>query len=360
MRNLGIIGAGIMLAVLVSCGSEPNGMEDNFDRSKILNNVTDNIILPAWRDLVDHTADLQSKFQAFEASANETTLKALKASWLQARLSWKACEPFKFGPLESRGLENAVDLWPVSTSGIETAISNYNGSDSYLTQIGSDRKGFGSIEYLLLATSDAETLTALADANRKAYLGLLIDELAEIAATIQSDWTGGYADEFRTDLGNDAGASTTLMANELIYHVEVTKNYRLETPLGIRSGSATPLPETLESYYAHESKALIGASLDITLSIFTGDQGSGFDDYLDELNIDDGEGKALSEVIVEQIQLCQSDLAAINGTLAEALESDKTAVEKLYVDLKELTLLIKTDMMSQLGLLVVFSDNDGD
>ena len=49
--------------------------------------------------------------------------------------------------------------------------------------------------------------------------------------------------------------------------------------------------------------------------------------------------------MVEQIQLCQSDLAAINGTLAEALESDKTAVEKLYVDLKELTLLIKTDIL---------------
>lgn len=360
MRKVGVVVVAIAVQLLMSCGSDPKGLDDNFDRTKILVNLTDQIILPAWEDFESATAVLKSRYATFQANLDEESLSELQTSWFTARIAWKNCEPFKFGPLESSGLENEVDLWPANATGIESAIDAYDGSDSYLIKIGSDRKGFAGLEYLLFSSDVVTTLELFKKENRMIYLGLLVDALSDIAVQMHTTWRDDYAAGFKEDIGNDAGASTTLLANELIYHIEVTKNYRVETPLGIRSGSSVPLPETLESYYAHQSKALIAQSLEITHQVFAGGDGSGFDDYLDELNIQDEENKLLSQVIFEQIALCETDLEEIDGSLADALEYDIAAVEKLYVDLKELTLLIKTDMMSQLGLLVVFSDNDGD
>ncbi|RJE70386.1 imelysin family protein [Reichenbachiella sp. MSK19-1] len=358
MRSVSVIASVVTLFVLLGCSAENDGVEDNFDRGLILNNLTDNIILPAWNDFASSTSDCQAKFATFQSNLDNQSLAELRTAWLTARLSWKNCEPFKFGPLESSGVENAVDLWPINVDGIET--TSEDASSTNVNIIPSDRKGFAAIEYLLFNLSDEETLLAFQDTNRLTFLGLLIDNLNAIAVQMKNTWSDSYAAAFKADLGNGAGASTTLLANELIYHVEVIKNYRLATPLGIRSGSETPLPKTLESYYAHESKALIAQSLVITKRVFTGGDGSGFDDYLNELKIEDSDGQALSAVIVNLIDKCQADLTAISGTMQEAITSDKAAVELLYNDLQELTLLIKTDMMSQLGLLVVFSDNDGD
>ena len=63
---------------------------------------------------------------------------------------------------------------------------------------------------------------------------------------------------------------------------------------------------------------------------------------------------------MDQIDLCRADVNAMTGTLKETLETNKDQVTKLYVDVQELVLLIKTEMTSQSGLLIVFSDNDGD
>jgi predicted lipoprotein len=116
----------------------------------------------------------------------------------------------------------------------------------------------------------------------------------------------------------------------------------------------------VESLYAGISLDLIEENLNVIESIFTGKDGQGFDDYLDALNIDDREGHSLSTTIRQKIEKSRQSLEAINDPLQEAVLNQKEEVEQLFIDLQELTVLMKNDMMSRLGLLVIFSDNDGD
>jgi|GEM_PF-1743475 len=358
-KTVFILGLGIV-AVMTSCTPDSEQKTDNFDRGLILKQAADSLILPSFHTFSVAATTLDEQVTQFNKEPSQTNLTSLRSAWLNARLQWKACEPFKFGPIENMGLTNAMDIWPADTAGVSTSVKNYDGKDSYLLKVGSDKKGFSAIEYLIFGNADDKVLTTFEDSNRRAYLKLLSADLVDNIDTIIDAWKNGYADSFQSNDGNDAGAGSTLLANELIHQIEVTKNFRVSTPLGSRTGSSTPLPDKLESPFALKSKELLLASLDATQTVFTGGNGQGFDDYLDALGIIDDNGKLLSEKINEQIALCKADAEALNGSMKDALESNKDAVTKLYVDLQQLTLLIKTEMMSQLGLLVVFSDNDGD
>lgn len=351
---------GVILLLLVACKPEENSKIVNFDRGPLLAQAADELIIPSLESFVEATVFLEESADQFVESPSSESLASLKSSWLSARIAWKACEPFKFGPVDSYGFENAFDLWPANTSGIETAVSKYDGSDNYLVQIGSDKRGLSAIEYLLYAEDEASTLAAFEDTNRQSYLQLLAADLTENGTSILDSWTDGYADTFKAATGNDAAASATLLVNELLYQIEVSKNYRIATPLGTRTGSSDPLLDQLESPYAEVSKELLIASLEAAQNVFTGGSGQGFDDYLDAVGILNEDNKLLSEEILEQFELCFTDINAIEGSLKEALETDKELVSTVYVDLTNLTLLMKVDMMSQTGLLVLYSDNDGD
>lgn len=349
-----------MLIILpFGCSEDNGGVTDAFDRGQILENVATHLIVPAYQDFADKTTSLKQNIEAFTAQPTTENLELAKNAWKAAILSWKTAEAFNFGPVDQLSLETSIDLWPTSANGIEEAIDNYDGSATYLEGIGSNRKGLPAVEYLLFHADDAQIISEFADQNRKDYLNLLTLALTENAETLVNEWENGYQDTFVSNTGNDANASTTLLSNEMIFLLETVKNYKVATPLGLRTLS-DPLPDQVESLYAGISLDLIAENLHVIEDIFTGQDGQGFDDYLDALNIDDGEGNSLSTTILQQIEKSHQSLDAINDPLQEAVFNQEEEVEQLFIDLQELTVLMKTDMMSRLGLLVIFSDNDGD
>ncbi len=360
MKQILIFSAFIMLMALpFSCSEDTPEVNDEFDREGILDNVATNIIVPAYQDFSEKTEFLQQKTETFLAQPTAQTLEEVRNAWIAAKLSWKSGEAFNFGPVEQLALETAIDLWPTNASGIEEAIQNYNGAATYMEAIGSDRKGLAAVEYLLFHADQTQIVGEFAAENRKAYLNLLVQTLADHASKLLGEWENGYESTFISNTGNNANASTTLLSNEMIFLLETVKNYKVATPLGLRTLS-DPLPEQVESLYADLSLDLIRENLKIMESIFTGKAGQGFDDYLDALDIDDGQGNALSAKILQKFTKSHQSLDAIDGPLQVAVLEQKEAVEQLFIDLQELTVLLKNDMMSRLGLLVIFSDNDGD
>jgi predicted lipoprotein len=317
------------------------------------------LIIPAYNDFEDETTSLQQTIETFTSQPTEDKLVLAQNAWKAAKLSWKKAEAFNFGPIDQLAIETSIDLWPTTANGIEEAIQNYDGSATYLESIGSNRKGLPAVEYLLFHADNAQVINEFADQHRKDYLELLTQALAENAATLVGEWENGYKNTFIRNTANNANASTTLLSNEMIFLLETVKNYKVATPLGLRTLS-DPLPDQVESLYAGISLDLIEENLNVIESIFTGKDGQGFDDYLDALNIDDGEGHSLSTTIRQQIEKSRQSLDVIKDPLQEAVLNQKEEVEQLFIDLQELTVLMKNDMMSRLGLLVIFSDNDGD
>lgn len=359
MINTRIYLLSMAFALLSGC-SEEEGKRDNFDRALILTNVSANIVLPSYRDFKERIQDLEESVDAFLNAPSENSLAIARSSWTLAKLSWMNAEIFNFGPVDNLAVETGIDLWPTSTSGIESAIDAYNGSPDYLTGIGSNKKGLPAIEYLLFHDTGTKIATEFSNAEkRSAYLKLLVGQLGSDIEAVIDSWEASYQTQFDFNVGNDANSSITLLANEMIILVEKIKNYKIGGPLGITSGS-DPLPAEVESRFAHLSLECISRNLNSIESVFTGNQGSGFDDYLDELNIEGMNGKSLSVQITDQIEKTRASLTAISLPLEEAIFDQQDEVEQLFINLQTLTVYMKTDMMSRLGLLVTFSDNDGD
>src|SRR5690606_22194052 len=108
------------------------------------------------------------------------------------------------------------------------------------------------------------------------------------------------------------------------------------------------------------SKTLIYENLKAIQNTFNGGSGQGFDDYLNELNIKDAEGLLLSEAINAEFENAYSLLENLDNSLRDGMQNEKESVEKLIESVHQLYILVNVDMISQLGILTVYSDNDGD
>ncbi|MEQ8523673.1 imelysin family protein [Gracilimonas sp.] len=345
--------------LILLCGLINACSGNNFDRQSLLNNAADNLIIPAYQDFSQTTSTLHSAVVSFNENPNEETLKSLQLAWEEAIKSWKRAEVYNFGPVEEMILVTSIDRWPTSEAGIETAIKEYDESDDYLVRMGSNRKGLPAIEYLLFHDEPEIVLNEFQDENRKAYLELLSESLVENSELVLDEWESSYRQEFVKATGNRPNSGITLLANEMGYLLEMIRMDKLEVPFG-KQTNGVPRLQMLESEYAEISKELITENLRAAQNAFNGSDSTGFDDYLDALNIKDEGEVLLSEAISTEYLHALSIINGMNGSLREAIQNDKESVQQLIDSIQKLYIYTEVDMMSQLSLLDTFSDNDGD
>lgn len=339
--------------LISGCGNK------DFDRSLILENITNNLIIPTYEDFNQRTQSLREKAEAFTGNPTAESLADLKTAWELSIKSWKHAEVYNFGPVESMLLVTAIDRWPTSEPGIEQAIEEYDGSDDYLVRLGSNRKGLPAIEYLLFHDESSVIIDEFSDPTRKTYLNLLAEALTEHSAAILEAWTSGFGEEFISKIGNKADSGITLLANELGYIHQKVRMEKLEIPFGSQT-EGTPRLQMLESIHAYISKELIRENLISARRTFNGGDGNGFDDYLNALGIKDENGELLSEAVNNEYENAFRILDRIDGTLKDAIQNDKSTIQELIDSIQKLYIYTDLDMISQLGILTVFSDNDGD
>ncbi len=87
--------------------------------------------------------------------------------------------------------------------------------------------------------------------------------------------------------------------------------------------------------------------------------GSGIDDILDKANAMSG-GVLLSKKIKDQFTVVKGKLDLITVPLSTAVTTQQAAVSALYDEVKRLQVMMEVDMINNLGVLLTFSDNDGD
>lgn len=355
--------------ITFSCNEEPENPSNNFDRKELLENTGKNIIIPAYENFSQRTGGLLQEAMAFVNSPTVNNLTTLQQAWEAAALQWQRAVMFNLGPAELENLNMKVSRWPTSPTSIEEAIEGATEiNEAYIQSLSVNIKGLPALEYLLFdkQQGNAAVLSRFEGSeNRKAFLVALCENLNSLAAAVYEAWQpdgGNYLTTFVNADGKDAGSSTTMLANQLIILTEIVKNEKVGIPLGKKS-MGTILPNNVEAWRSGISLDLIKENIKAIEKVFAGDgentAATGFDDYLNHVNVQ-YDGAPLSEVIKEQIDKIEVALDAIDAPLQDALETEREKVEAVYNETQRLVILLKTDMMSGLGLLITFSDNDGD
>ncbi|WP_299320370.1 imelysin family protein [uncultured Maribacter sp.] len=374
-----IIGALCIMTLIWACSSEsatddeviiPDDQEEvSFERSAMLINWADNIIIPSYEAFSGDLDALLNSFNTFKVDTNEGNLTAFRSAWINAYTSWQRVEMFEIGPAESVGFQLNMNIYPTNTENIDEFIV----SGSYDLSLSSNRssKGFPALDYLLngLGEDDTSILAFYNGDNKDALFTFTEDVLLDMKSltdTVLSDWTEGYRDTFVANDGASSTASVDRMVNDYIFYYEkYLRAGKMGIPLGVFSGA--PLPENVEAYYEGTiSNELFLEGLNAVQDFFNGKhfnsetEGESLASYLDALNsVKDGED--LSSLINAQFNTARdlvSDLAAFR----EEIENNNTptAMFLAYDEVQKAVPMLKVDMVSAMSISIDFVDADGD
>ncbi|PQJ23392.1 imelysin family protein [Tenacibaculum sp. SG-28] len=359
----------LITSLSVACSSsseDPDTPDDNYDRSKILTNVADNIIIPAFANFDEKLKTLQEKTTTFTASADENSLEEVRTSWLEALKAWQDVAVFNIGKAEEIGFVNFINIYPTSSDEIESNIEsgNYDFSNSNYH----DSQGFQALDYLFFGLGETDTAivakftTDVNAAGYRKYANDILSKMTEITTAIVNDWQGGYRDEFVSNSGNTATSSLNKFVNDFIFYYEkLLRANKFGIPAG--NFSNTPLPEKVEGYYNQEvSKELAMRALTSIKRLFNGESygvlrnpGPGFKEYLEALD-----NATLAANINNQFNTAQTQINTLDNNFYNQINTDNSAMLSAYDELQKAVVMLKVDMLQAFNVRVDYVDADGD
>lgn len=364
----------VMACCLVACSDDDTenttNPTNNFDRSKMLINWADDLIIPSYQNFVAETNSLKTASDAFVAETNAENLAALRMAWEAAYINWQNVEMYDIGPARDVVLRSFVNTYPTNAASIQTLIENqnYNLLDPNLN----DEQGFPALDYLLygIAENDAELL-ALYDNDfngekYRQYLTDVVDRIDNLANQVLTDWQNGYRDVFVQNSGSSANSSTNRMANVFMEFYEVRlRNGKIGFPAGVYSGGE-PQPTRVEAFYTKDlSKTLALEALQAHHAFFNGNAtnsnttAESFADYLDFLNtIKNGEN--LTHLINTQYEASINSINGLDDSFYTQINTNNNGMLEAFESLQDNVVFLKSDMFSALSIAVEFDSGDGD
>lgn len=363
--SLKAIAIGLAMA-FAACKEKPTDPDLLYDRAALAEQIANELVQPGYDSLATRLDGLGQATAAFSAQLDSASLGAAQTALRNAWEQWNRVSAFEFGPGATHALRQTMNTFPCDANQVNQNV--LAGTWDLNTATNIDARGFPALDYLLhgLGATQAEIIaaytTAASATQRKAYLLAVVDDLKTNIATVQTEWDS-YAASFKGLVGTDAGSATSLFLNQLNYDLEVLKNARIGIPLG-KTTLGTPVPANVEARYGGYSAALAKVQLRALHDLYLGKSAAGFDGYglFEALDAVEAkyDGQPLSTAISTQFTAAIAALDAVPDPLDQTVVNAPASANTAYTELQRLIVLTKTDMASNLGILITYNDNDGD
>ncbi|MEZ5004533.1 MAG: imelysin family protein [Chitinophagales bacterium] len=358
MRNL--LFTAIILLLITSCDDGTPDTTTDFDRTDLLINLSDNIILPALNGFKTSATLVTNQVTTFNTTPDQTNLTALRNAFEEAYLKWQAAAIYEIGPADNIAYHANINTFPADADHINSLIQagsyNLDAINNY------DAKGLAALDYLLygLGASDNDIIAFFStDPDKEKYKQFLSDVANDILAKtnfVYDAWIGGYDVTFKSNKGNNIGSSVSILTNAFMQHFENKfRTLKIGLPAGVFSIEEQSFPEEAEAYYSGISTALIKANFDQLEKTYLGATGVGIDDHL--IGVD---AASINTEIKDQLNEIRSKLNLLTDPLSEQVVNDRPTVITVYNEIQKLVPTLKADMFSALSIQITYSDTDGD
>ena len=375
MRVLGwcvLVACGLTAA----CGGGPGeSPADTLPATQVLllEDLGQDVMLPTWDRVAQKGATLAQTLGALDAQPDEPRLLAAQTAWRDARSAWNRCEALLIGPESDRFLPDQVDTSPVNQMLIDGAIAGTDALDAaFFSSVGSTRKGFFAIEYLLFDAlqGNASVLATLtsdpAAGRRRAYLKGAGQELARVLEEIRRIWARDgeyYAFRFMTAGGAESPFASTNAAfdrllNHMIEYLEILADVRLGGPIG-RTFQGLPQSGDVQSDRSLNSVVDIRNDLRGVENVWYGR----FDDRPADMGLRDMVAQLSTEVSQATTDALKKAIEAVEALpepLQETAQNDPALVEAAFQAVRDLKNRFRLDVAALLETTLTFSGNDGD
>ena len=356
-----------LVLVAAGCNPDSDAREVTFDRGPFLENTVQSVILPAYSDYSSQCQALRNASEQCTAGQiDEQDIVSLRGFLRLTYLSWQHAALFDFGPAADRAFYLTTNTYPTDTSEIVAEISNENWTPGLPATLNSI--GLPAMDYLLNHASAGEIADLMnSEPARFAHFQRLIDFLAEESSAVLYAWEHDFKARFVSSTGTEEGSSIGMLLNAFneVYEQGIRKQ-KLGLPNGIMTFSETPQPHLVEAPFSETwsvelmHEALIGCE-----NLYFGDrmqgdsQQIGIDDYLKSLG-DFEYGIGLHNEISGQLSTAKAAVLSMQDPLGQYVVENQSATYDVFAELQSLVVLWKVDMMSSLGVLITYQDNDND
>ena len=359
-----------LAAATAACGGGPS-------RTEVLEAVGRDAA-DAYQAFLTSASELDAAFAtlcADSAVVNGADVDEAVAALVTARADWAYTAAMWTGPVTEHRSGAVVDWFPEADEIAELLTDETRDltTERIGTRVGADQRGLGAAEVLLdwhsrAAGGDrigpptsAGTPVPPSDPVRRCdYLQSVSAVVLDEAELVHRNWTVAFEGglPYTETLYTDPKRGVDDLVNGSMYLLEAVTDLELGRALGVTSAEA-------------DVEALVEGPL-----------GLGASDMLAHLhgirtvmigNISSGESAArelrglslllsdtLAERLVIQIDAAEAAVLAIEGPLRVAVLYDPATVLAARAALKELQVTISTEVVSQLGVTIGFSDADGD
>ena len=364
-----------VIATVVACSSSDDSGSDstggsNFDRTALLTNWADNIIIPSFTNYQLKIQALNASITAFNTTTTEANLVNVRTSWLEAYKAYQYVAIYNFGKSEEINLKESANTYPSNTVGIQSNITAGNYNLSLISQF--DKQGFPALDYMIngLGTTDAAIVTFYTTntnaAKYKKYLTDITARLQSSADAVVTDWNSSYRAAYIANNGVSVTSSVNITTNNFVKNLEKdVRSGKIGIPAGVFSGG-TLFPDKVEAFYKNDiSRDLLNTAVQASKDFFNGKKfngtstGAGFQSYLDYVNATRS-GQKLSTIINTQYDAILTSNATLSTSFSKQITTDNTKMITAYDVLQQNVIYTKLDMMQALDITIDYVDGDGD
>ena len=375
-----VLGGLAIAAVATSVACSGKDLEPGYDAvaAALLADVGPRVVEPALERFVVTLDALDGALVAWAATSGEsgeaTARTDAQLAWADAMAAWQELEMLQLGPAASsltavagEDFRDEIYSWPtVNPCRVdqETVEEDWNQPDFFTSNL-VNSYGLDALEHLLFSGDDNacpgqvdintegtwDALTAEGiDANRAAFSEALVAHILEVNTALLSDWETQFTDTLASASDGNAvydSAQDGLNAvyDALFYLETQTKDRKLAKPLGLVDCAEDTCPNDVEGQVGGDSVSRIEANLIGFRTLFSGGEGIGIDDLLDEVGHGD-----LAEQILTDTDAAIALAEALQGPLDQLIEEDAASVIALYDAVKRITDALKGDLPTVLTL----------
>jgi predicted lipoprotein len=347
-----------LAAVVFSCSDDDDNGSDTVtaDYDVHLTNVANNVIVETYKDLAQKGVALLTEAQDFQGDVTASNLDEVRQAWRSAREPWEKSEGFLFGPVDTEGVDPAIDSWPVNVSDMDDLLNDTTNhptiTESSVEGQVDEAKGFHLIEYLLWGI-DGNKQVADFTPRELEYLVAACANLEDRTAFLHNSWKSNDGNFVANFL--NAGQTGSIYVSQkaalqdlldgMITIADEVANGKIETPFNGENGEGFN-PEEEESRFSHNSKLDFANNIRSISNVYNGKfsiDGLGISDVVAEFN------PTLDATFQQQILDAIEAIETIPGTFTDAIENNRPAVANAQTKVRDVLETLQAGISNVIG-----------
>ena len=121
----------LFASAFVGCGSDDEESDSDgqangeaFEAGVMLDDFANTVVLATYTELDNKADELLAAVNAFADETNQANLEKAQQAWKATRKPWEQSEAFLFGPVDTQGLDPALDSWPVNHVDLQSVLAS--------------------------------------------------------------------------------------------------------------------------------------------------------------------------------------------------------------------------------------------